>query len=271
MPTTTTSTTSTTVPPSTSTSTSVPTSVPSGPSLDGPRIDRLPRVPSATTNPSRPDLSTRSGQETFLRSVFADIQSVWNKNFQEAGLPYSPARLDLFSSEVRTACGEQSSDVGPFYCSGDHTVYLDISFFQAIERQFGVKGDFAEAYIVAHEVGHHVQALLGVTQRVAEATQADPPLQNRLSVAVELQADCFAGVWAHTAYERELLEPGDIEQALHAAEVVGDDFLARASGQHANPDAFTHGTSAQRKHWLTTGFEDGRPDACDTFSQLSSL
>lgn len=279
--TTTTTTSTTTVPPTTTTSTTttstttVPpttsTTRPGGPSVDGTQIDQLPKVPSATTNPGRPDLSTTSAQEAFLRGVFADIQSVWDRNFREAGLRYSPARLVLFHSEVNTACGEQSADVGPFYCSGDHTVYLDVRFFKAIEAQFGVSGDFAEAYVVAHEVGHHIQNLLQITHRVAAATQAHPELENRLSVATELQADCFAGVWAHSTYERNLLEPGDIEQALRAAEVVGDDFLARAAGQHASPDSFTHGSSAQRKHWFTTGFEEGRPDACDTFSDLNNL
>lgn len=135
-----------------------------------------------------------------------------------------------------------------------------------MEAQFGVRGDFAEAYVVAHEIGHHIQNLVGVTSRVANVEQFDPTQANALSVRVELQADCFAGVWAHSAYTRNLLEPGDIEEALHAAEVVGDDYLQHASGAAVvNPDSWTHGSSAQRKHWFTTGYEDGRPSACNTF------
>jgi uncharacterized protein len=145
-------------------------------------------------------------------------------------------------------------------------VYLDISFFKSLEAQFGTTGDFAEAYVVAHEVGHHVQNLTGISGRVAAADQANPANANALSVRVELQADCLAGVWAHSAYQRDLLEPGDIEEALHAAEVVGDDFLAHASGAAVDPDSWTHGSSAQRQQWFTTGYEKGTPDDCDTFA-----
>jgi uncharacterized protein len=235
-------------------------------SIDGSEIDRLPTFPSPTIPPSTPDLSTPAGQATFLRQVFADIQTVWNQEFTASGLSYSPARLVLFQSQVTTACGTESDDVGPFYCSGDSTVYLDTRFFQSLAAQFGVTGDFAEAYVVAHEVGHHIQNLVGVTSRVGAADQANPSDKNALSVRVELQADCFAGVWAHSTYERKLLEPGDIEEALKAAQVVGDDFLARASGSAVDPDSWTHGSSAQRKQWFSTGYEDGTPDACDTFA-----
>jgi uncharacterized protein len=246
---------------------STPTSSHSEASVDGNEIDRLPTVPGPTTTPGAPDLSTATGQETFLQGVFADIQSVWQKDLSSAGVTYGPAKLVLFQSQVSTACGNESANVGPFYCSGDRTVYLDISFFTAIEAQFGVSGDFAEAYVVAHELGHHIQNLLGITARVASADRADPSQANALSVRVELQADCFAGVWAHSAYERTLLEPGDIDEALHAAQVVGDDFLAQASGASVvDPDSWTHGSSSQRQHWFTTGYEDGRPNACDTFA-----
>jgi uncharacterized protein len=253
-------TTSTTTPSTSTTTGSGPDS-----SIDGSEIDRLPTFPGPTNPPTTPDLSTPAGQATFLRQVFADIQTEWQQEFTASGLSYSPARLVLFESRVTTACGNESADVGPFYCSGDSTVYLDTRFFQSLEAQFGVTGDFAEAYVVAHEVGHHIQNLVGITSQVGAADQADPSNTNSLSVKVELQADCFAGVWAHSTYERKLLEPGDIEEALKAAQVVGDDFLARSSGTRIDPDSWTHGSSAQRKQWFTTGYEDGTPDACDTF------
>jgi predicted metalloprotease len=237
-----------------------------GPSTDGSEIDRLPTFPGPTKPPTTPDLSTPAGQATFLQQVFADIQTVWQQEFTASGLSYTPARLVLFQSRVTTACGTESADVGPFYCSGDSTVYLDTRFFQSLATQFGVTGDFAEAYVVAHEVGHHIQNLVGITSRVGAADQADPSGSNSLSVKVELQADCFAGVWAHSTYERKLLEPGDIEDALKAAQAVGDDFLAHASGSAVDPDSWTHGSSAQRTHWFTTGYEDGTADACDTFA-----
>lgn len=191
---------------------------------------------------------------------------MWDKVFTGSGQSYSPARLVLFQSRVSTACGTESASVGPFYCSGDQTVYLDIRFFSALADQFGVSGDFAEAYVVAHEVGHHIQNLVGITSRVANVDQFDPSQANALSVRVELQADCFAGVWAHSAYTRHLLEPGDIEEALNAAEVVGDDYLQHAAGAAVvDPDSWTHGSSAQRKQWFTSGYEDGLPSACNTF------
>jgi uncharacterized protein len=230
--------------------------------VDGTEIDQLPSVPGPTATPSPPDLSTPAGQSVFLRQVFADIQAVWSKDFAASGQTYSPARLVLFQSQVATACGNESAEVGPFYCPGDRAVYLDLQFFQSLAKQFGVSGDFAEAYVVAHEVGHHIQNLLGITGRVSAAGQGG----NALSVKVELQADCFAGVWAHSTYERKLLEPGDIEEALKAAQVVGDDYLARASNTAVDPDSWTHGSSAQRQQWFTTGYQDGRPEACDTFA-----
>ena len=234
----------------------------SGAPVDGTEISQLPAVPSPAATPAAPDLSTAAGQATFLRQVFADIQSVWSKDFAASGLSYTPARLVLFQSKVATACGTENAEVGPFYCPGDRAVYLDLQFFQSLTRQFGVSGDFAEAYVVAHEVGHHIQNLLGITGRVSAAGRPG----NAVSVKTELQADCFAGVWAHSTYERKLLEPGDIEEALKAAQVVGDDYLARASNTAVDPDSWTHGSSAQRQQWFTTGYQDGRADACDTFS-----
>jgi uncharacterized protein len=249
-------TTSTTVPPTTATTTNV----------DGSDADRLPTVPPPSKAPTYPGQSGASAQATFLRQIFNDIQSIWSTDFTEGGVSYTPAKLVIFMSNVSTRCGPESANTGPFYCPADRTVYLDTSFFSAMAIRYGVAGDFAEAYVIAHEMGHHVQNLLGITTRVASVQSADPTAKNTLSVAVELQADCLAGVWAHSTYTRNLLEPGDIEQALNAAQAVGDDFIAHASGATVDPDSWTHGSSAQRPQWFTTGFDDGRADACDTFT-----
>lgn len=260
-----------TSPGSTSGSTTSTTSHHSGGNVDGGEIDKLPNPPGPTTKPTPPNLSTPTAQRAYLQSTFDDIQAMWQKEFSDAGATYLPARLNLFQSQASTACGVESATAGPFYCSGDKTVYLDVQFFAAMERQFGVTGDFAQAYVVAHELGHHVQNLLGITNRVGALSNADPSQTNALSVRVELQADCFAGVWAHSVYQRTMLNPGDIDNALHAAQVVGDDFLANASGATSvSPDTWTHGSSAQRQQWFTTGYEDGRPSACDTFASQGS-
>lgn len=254
----------------TSSSTTTTSTTPgNGGGIDGPDAGKLPQVPGPSRPPNRPDLATVAAQKAFLNEIFKDIQSMWKDEFAAARLGFQPARLDIFDTEVSTACGVQSAQVGPFYCPADRGVYLDLQFFRALERQFGVGGDFVEAYIVAHELGHHVQNLIGVTTRVAHANATAPAQKNALSIRVELQADCFAGVWAHSRYRRDLLKPGDIEQALAAAEIVGDDFLAHASGSTVDPDSWTHGSSAQRQRWFTTGFDRGRPDACDTFSVAS--
>lgn len=179
---------------------------------------------------------------------------------------YHPARLVLFSSAVRTACGTESAKVGPFYCPADQTVYLDPSFFDEMEQRFGVTGDFAQAYVVAHELGHHIQLLTGVTQQVAKLQQEMPTAANALSVRTELQADCYAGVWAHSTYERKLLEPGDLDEALHAAAAVGDDFLQQSATGSVQPEKWTHGSSRQREEWLLTGYRTGKPADCDTFA-----
>jgi predicted metalloprotease len=157
--------------------------------------------------------------------------------------------------------------VGPFYCSRDHTVYLNVAFFRQLELQFSVSGHLAEAFVVAHEFGHHVQNLLSITSRLDAADTADPARKNARSVLFELQADCLAGVWAHSAYARSQLAPLDVKQALAAAEVLGDDYLARASGSTVDPDSWTHGSSAQREHWVETGYKDGRASTCDTFGR----
>jgi predicted metalloprotease len=233
--------------------------------IAGPDIGELPAAPAATSSPTFPTPDTATRRRQFLTAVLIDDQKMWARLFAQAGVHYRPARLAFFTSTVHTSCGPATSEVGPFYCPADHTIYLDTRFFDVLERQFGVKGDFAQAYVVAHEIGHHVQTLLGVTARVAAAERTNPSIRNTLSVRVELQADCFAGIWAHSTYERRLLESGDLKDALTAAATAGDDFLQHTTTGQVVPETFTHGTSAQRVHWLTVGFESGQPAACDTF------
>jgi uncharacterized protein len=255
---------STTTATTTTATTTTPT--PSNADIEGDAIERLPQVPAATEATSHPTSPGGTGGDAFLRAVFDDAQAMWKQEFAAAGIQYTPARITIFRDEVHTACGTQPSTVGPFYCPADHGVYLDSRFFDALGRQVGVRlGDFARAYVVAHEVGHHVQVLLGISHRVAVADQQDPAGKNARSVRVELQADCFAGIWKHSSYQRGELTAKDFEDALRAAAVVGDDFQQGQAGGTITPETWTHGSSAQRQHWLTTGFEQGTPSACDTF------
>lgn len=204
----------------------------------------------------------------FVSVVLADTEQTWHGLFEQAGGRYEEPTLVLFSGATRSACGVGQSATGPFYCPGDRKVYLDTSFFDELDRRFGAPGDFAQAYVIAHEVGHHVQTLLGISQQVDRMRgQISQPEYNALSVRLELQADCFAGVWAHHAHNsRALLEDGDVEEALAAASAIGDDRLQRQSQGHVTPDAFTHGTSAQRVRWFRQGMAEGSIAACDTFS-----
>jgi uncharacterized protein len=233
--------------------------------IEGDIVARLPQVP-APSQPTHPTSEGGTGGSAFLRAVFDDVQAMWKKEFAAGGVDYVPARLTIFRDEVHTACGTQPATVGPFYCPADHGVYLDTRFFDALARSAGVTlGDFAQAYVVAHEVAHHVQVLLGISHRVAAADQQDPAGKNARSVRVELQADCLAGIWKHSSYQRGELTAKDFEDALQAAAVVGDDFQQHAATGTISPHDWTHGSSAQRQHWLTTGFEEGKPSACDTF------
>lgn len=234
--------------------------------IEGGNASKLPSIPPPTQPAVLPNPSTPDGEEQYVTVAFDDMQAFWSSSFADAGLAYTPAKFDLFTSTVGTACGAQTAEVGPLYCSGDDTVYLDLRFFAALKQQIGVSGDFPLAYVVAHEIGHHIQNLLGITQRVAVANQRNPAASNGLSVRVELQADCLAGVWAHSTYQRSLLQPGDLDEALVAAAAVGDDFLQQLSTGQIEPESWTHGSSAQRRHWLTVGFDRGKPSACDTFS-----
>jgi predicted metalloprotease len=251
--------------------TATPTTAQSGqePDIEGADLARLPPVAQATasTHPTSPD---GTGGNAFLAAVFEDQQAMWKREFEAAGIDYTPARLTIFRDAVNTACGPQSAKVGPFYCGADHGVYLDTRFFDALSRQVGVRlGDFAQAYVVGHEMGHHVQLLLGISRRVAAANHQDPAGSNARSVRVELQADCLAGIWKHSSYQRGEITDQAIEEALRAAAVVGDDFQQRSATGTVRPEDWTHGSSAQRQHWLTVGFEQGRPAACDTFAQTS--
>ena len=247
------------------------TSAASSPSAPPPVSDadgtRLPQFPTPPATPSlRPPANLTQAQQ-FIAAVFTDAQDVWGKVFQQAGVPYTPARLVLFSSAVHTGCGTESSKVGPFYCPADHTVYLDTSFFDELQQRFGVGGAFAQAYVVAHELVHHVQTVTGVTTQVATLRERFPTQSNTLSVLTELQADCYAGVWAYSTYRRGMLQPGDLDEALNAAAVVGDDFIQKSSTGTVQPELWTHGSSAQRQHWLTVGYESGKPASCNTFAR----
>jgi predicted metalloprotease len=204
----------------------------------------------------------------FVSVVLADTEDTWQQIFRARGADYREPTLVLFSGRVNSACGLASAAVGPFYCPGDQKLYIDLSFFNDLKLRHGAPGDFAQAYVVAHEVGHHVQTLLGISQRVQELGRGRSKAEvNALSVRQELQADCFAGIWGHAANsERQLLDPGDLEEALRAATAIGDDRLQREAGGQVVPDSFTHGSSAQRATWFRRGFESGRIEACDTFS-----
>jgi uncharacterized protein len=203
-------------------------------------------------------------QAEFVSVVLGDLEETWGALFQSSGERYRPPVLVLFNDSVQSACGSASAASGPFYCPGDQKVYLDLSFFRELDQRFGAPGDFAQAYVVAHEVGHHVQNLLGINDRVARARgSADA---NALSVRLELQADCLAGVWGYHAQRKNLLDPGDVEEGLAAAASIGDDRLTRG---RVSPESFTHGTSAQRARWLRQGLSSGSVDQCDTFRATS--
>jgi len=203
----------------------------------------------------------------FMSVVLADTEDVWGTLFQDSGQQYRQPKLVLFSGAVQSACGFAEAAMGPFYCPGDNKLYLDMSFFNDLARRHDAPGDFAQAYVVAHEVGHHVQTLLGISEQVHAARRGASEAEgNALQVRMELQADCFAGVWAHHAHKaRQILEPGDIEEALAAAAGVGDDRLQKKARGYVVPDSFTHGSSQQRMRWFNRGLQSGDPGECDTF------
>jgi hypothetical protein len=211
-------------------------------------------------------LTAGDESDQFVAAVLGSTEDVWAALFAGSGERYRPPELTLFDGAVQSGCGYASASVGPFYCPADQRVYLDTAFFSDLAR-LGGPGDFAQAYVIGHEIGHHVQTLLGTADQVRGAqARGDQGAANRLQVAMELQADCFAGVWAHHANQRDqVLEPGDVEEGLGAAAAIGDDRLQKNAGRSVTPDSFTHGSSAQRQRWLRTGLESGDPAACNAF------
>ncbi|NLJ12516.1 MAG: zinc metallopeptidase [Gammaproteobacteria bacterium] len=220
-------------------------------------------------NSKQPSAVQQDAQTEFVRAILGDTEDTWRSLFKQAGKHYADPTLILFSGSVRSACGFADAAVGPFYCPADQQVYLDLSFFKEMEQRFAATGEFAQAYVIAHEVGHHVQTLLGVSAKVHAARQRGESVKghNGLLVRQELQADCFAGVWAHHAQQRHAwLEPGDLADALNAAQAIGDDRLQKQAHGHVVPDSFTHGTSAQRERWFSQGYKTGNVSQCDTFT-----
>jgi predicted metalloprotease len=231
--------------------------------------------PQAVGNPAPVNASTEANdpQIDFVRAILGETEAVWSAYFTSMGKTYTKPKLVLFSGSVSSACGFASAAAGPFYCPGDQKVYIDLTFYRQLASDFGAPGDFARAYVIAHEVGHHVQNLLGITDKASQAEQSSGRVgANHVSVEVELQADCFAGVWASQANQaRKILEPGDLESGLKAASAVGDDTLQKREQGTVVPDSFTHGTSAQRVGWFRRGFEAGKIDSCDTFKTGGAL
>ena len=225
-----------------------------------------------TETPAPAPGPARTGQQDpmadFVSVVLADTEDTWDELFRRGGATYQEPKLVLFSGAVQSACGFAQAAVGPFYCPADQKVYIDLAFYQDLRNRFQAPGDFAQAYVIAHEVGHHVQNLLGIAQKVHQAQQrASPEQANALSVRMELQADCFAGVWAHHANRmRQILEQGDVEEALNAAAQIGDDRMQMRGRGYVSPESFTHGSGEQRVRWFRTGLESGELNRCDTFS-----
>jgi predicted metalloprotease len=223
-------------------------------------------APAGPTS-TAPVQQTPEEQKTveFISDVLDDAQGTWKSVLQQEGVQYPDTVLVLFRDVTPTACGTGQAASGPFYCPGDQKVYIDLGFYDELDRRFGAPGDFAQAYVLAHEIGHHVQKVIGTSDRVSEAMERDRRNANQYSVALELQADCYAGIWAFHAAQRNLLEPGDVEEGLSAASAVGDDRIQEMSGRAVNRDSFTHGSSAQRTEWFQRGFKSGRMQDCDTF------
>lgn len=216
--------------------------------------------------PSDVDLAAQQPMVELVSFVFDDAQNTWKEQFEREGKPYQLARLELFRARTRSACGLGEEAMGPFYCPGDTMVYIDLAFYDQLKHDLGAPGDFAQAYVIAHEVGHHVQHLLGTDQKVHGASRAQQSGDRGLLVRLELQADCYAGIWAHGTDRRDLLEVGDVEEALNAASKIGDDTLQRKATGAVRPESFTHGSSAQRQRWFQRGYSGGQRNACDTFA-----
>ncbi|MEO8292155.1 MAG: neutral zinc metallopeptidase [Actinomycetota bacterium] len=235
-----------------------------GGSLPGDATAPFSQAGTVPAGGSSVDPTDPTGQ--FVDAVTDDVQTTWDDIFQRTGKTYEDTSVVLFTGATSTGCGQATSDVGPFYCPADRMVYLDTGFFKELETRFGAPGDFAEAYVIAHEIGHHVQTLLGIDDQVQQMVRDDPSRRNDLSIRQELQADCFAGVWGRAAQGAGVLEAGDLEEGLKAAAAVGDDRIQKAATGRINPETWTHGSSEQRVQWFRNGFNAGNPDACDTFS-----
>jgi uncharacterized protein len=234
----------------------------------GPAPQQQAAPPAHGPTPARP--AVRDETKEMVARVLGDTEDVWGAVFKAQGSRYEPPKLVLFRGATQSACGRASTAVGPFYCPADREVYLDTAFFNDLTRRFGAPGDFAQAYVVAHEVGHHVQNLMGVMGQFDKAAQrTDARGRNALSVRLELQADCLAGVWGHFARKRNLLEPGDVDEGLRAAAAVGDDRIQQAAQGRVVPESFTHGSAEQRKHWFGVGLDSGDVRKCDTFATRS--
>lgn len=225
--------------------------------------------PASQTPPQRQEMSqpAKDPLARFTSVMLASTEDAWGEIFQQSGNRYQAPKLVIYRGATRTGCGQGQSVMGPFYCPADRTVYIDLSFYQEMRDKLGADGDFAQGYVVAHEVGHHVQNLLGIERKMREQQQGlSRAEQNKLSVKLELQADCFAGVWGHYMEREQVLETGDLEEALNAAQAIGDDRLQQQSQGRVIPDSFTHGSSAQRYAWFKRGFDSGKPASCNTFA-----
>ncbi|MBA2614871.1 MAG: neutral zinc metallopeptidase [Actinobacteria bacterium] len=231
----------------------------------GASLDPFPAMPPAQGGQP---LEQQQGDDLaqFVAFVVEDVQDSWARSFAEADRRYEPTKLVLFDQATQSGCGPASAGTGPFYCPADSKVYVDLGFFRELRDRFGAPGDFAQAYVIAHEFGHHVQNLLGISDDVNRAQQEDRSQANELSVRLELQADCLAGVWAYSAYNEQLLEPGDVEEGLGAAAAVGDDRIQKEATGRIDRESWTHGSSAQRQEWFQRGFREGDVNGCNTFS-----
>ena len=230
------------------------------PSQSAPAVGGQPGPPARTT-------ADEEQLVRFMSFVLDDAQANWTKVFAAGGAEYSRARLVLFRDDVSTGCGGATSASGPFYCPADRKVYIDLNFYDELRKRFGAPGDFAQAYVLAHEIGHHVQNVLGTERKMRQLQQQNPSARNEMSVRLELQADCYAGIWGRHAEQEGRLQAGDIDEALSAASAVGDDRIAAMTGSGIHPESFTHGTAAQRMTWFRRGFDSGSLDACNTFAE----
>ncbi len=212
------------------------------------------------------DSAREEEQVQFVSFVLDDTEKTWSRILQQANANYTAPKLVLFRNSTQSGCGYAQSAMGPFYCPLDQKVYIDLGFYDELKTRYGAAGDFAQAYVLAHEVGHHIQHLVGTDGKVRQEQQSNPGAANQLSVRMELQADCYAGVWANSTAQRSLLESGDVQEAMTAAASVGDDRIQQKSGQRVNVDGFTHGSAAQRQEWFNRGYQSGNVERCDTFS-----